>query len=81
MTERSRPPTGPSVGCGSASVETRPGTYGVPETVTKGRSLPTSSSPRAARAAPSSATACAPVRRPGPGRPGDVSLPEETEAL
>ena len=59
MTERPRPPTGPSVGSGSASVEMRPGTYGVPETVTKGRSLPMSSSPRAARAALSSATACA----------------------
>ena len=59
MTARPRPPTGPSVGNGSASVETRPGTDGVPETVTKGRSLPTSSSPRAVRAALSSATACA----------------------
>ena len=37
MTARPRPPTGPSVGSGSASVETRPGTYGVPQTVTKGR--------------------------------------------
>ena len=46
VTARPRPPTGPSVGSGSASVETRPGTQGVPETVTKGRSLPTSSSPR-----------------------------------
>ena len=58
MTARPRPPTGPSVGSGSASVETRPGAQGVPETVTKGRPLPTSSSPRVARAALSSATAC-----------------------
>ena len=57
VTERPRPPTGPSVGSGSASVEARPGTHGVPETVTSGRSLPTSSSPSAARAALSSATA------------------------
>src|SRR5258708_2486480 len=55
VTARPRPPTGPSVGSGSASVETRPGARGVPETVTKGRSLPTSSSPRVARAALSSA--------------------------
>ncbi len=59
MTARPRPPTGPSVGSGSASAETRPGTYGVPETVTRGRPLSASSSPRAARAALSSATACA----------------------
>jgi hypothetical protein len=32
MTERLRPPTGPSVGSGSASVEARPATAGVPET-------------------------------------------------
>ena len=59
VTERARPPTGPSVGSGSASVEARPGTHGVPDTVTIGRSLPMSSSPKAAMAAPSSATACA----------------------
>jgi hypothetical protein len=40
-------------------VERRPGARGVPETVTKGRSLPASSSPRVARAALSSATAFA----------------------
>jgi hypothetical protein len=57
MTERLRPPTGPSVGNGSVSVETRPGMGGVPETVTRGRSLPRSVSPRVARAALSSATA------------------------
>ena len=45
-----------TVGSGSASVEARPGTPGVPETVTNGRSLPVSSSPSAARAAHSSAT-------------------------
>ncbi len=44
-TERPRPPTTPSVGSGSASVEGRPGTQGVPETVAIGRSVPTSSSP------------------------------------
>ncbi|GAA3248230.1 hypothetical protein [Nonomuraea helvata] len=55
LTERPRPPTGPSVGAGSASVEGRPGTQGVPETVTIGRPLPSNSSPRAASAAPSSA--------------------------
>ena len=43
LTERPRPPTGPSVGSGSASVEARPGTQGVPETVTIGRPLPVSS--------------------------------------
>src|SRR4051794_27092185 len=46
VTERARPPAGPSVGSGSASVEARPGTHGVPDTVTIGRSLPMSSSPR-----------------------------------
>ena len=59
MTARPRPPTGPSVGTGSASVEGRPGTWGVPDAVTNGRSLPTSSSPRAARAALSSSTSFA----------------------
>ena len=59
LTERPRPPTGPSVGSGSASVEARPGTQGVPETVTIGRSLPMSASPSAAIAALSSVMAAA----------------------
>ncbi len=47
------------MGNGSSSVEARPGTHGVPETATKGRSLPTSASPSVASAAVSSAMACA----------------------
>ena|SRR5690349_7152446 len=45
FTARARPATGPSVGSGSASVATRPGIHGVPETVTIGPPLPTSSAP------------------------------------
>src|SRR5207245_934393 len=41
FTVRPRPPTGPSVIIGSASVDGRPGVPGVPETVTSGRPLPT----------------------------------------
>ncbi len=47
------------MGSGSSSVEARPATHGVPETVTIGRSLPISSSPSAAVAALSSVMAAA----------------------
>jgi AcrR family transcriptional regulator len=59
VTARLRPPTGPANGSGSASVELRPCAGGVPEQVTNGRPLSTSSSPRTARAVLSWATASA----------------------
>jgi hypothetical protein len=51
VTDRARSATGPSMGSGSASVACLPATHGVPETVTIGRRLPTSSAPDAPIAA------------------------------
>ena len=57
VTDRNRPPNGPSITGRSASVLILPGIQGVPDTVTNGRSLPTSSAPITFKAAATSSTA------------------------